>query len=97
MSTSLYTYKVGSAVLVGGTVTVPMPLAAATDIIVYTRSTTGGTPGHLSYVINAGVSVVFTSSSGTDTSTLVFECKQVINVAAPTSPNASLLLPPVIK
>lgn len=63
---------IGSAVLVGGTVTVANTNIAATDRILVVRSTTGGTPGHLSYTISAATSFTINSSSGTDTSTVVY-------------------------
>lgn len=61
---------IGQAVLVGGTKTVSNTNIAATDRILLSRSTLGGTPGHLSFVINPGADFVITSSSGTDTSTI---------------------------
>ena len=61
---------IGQAVLVGGTKTVANTNIAAADRILLSRSTLGGTPGHLSFVINAGADFVITSSSGTDTSTI---------------------------
>ena len=62
----------GSAVLVGGTVSVANTNIAANDLILLSRSTTGGTEGTLSYVISAGASFTITSSSGTDTSTIAY-------------------------
>ena len=62
-----------SATLVGGTVTVANTAIKSTNKIIFNRSTLGGTAGHLSYTINAGTSIVFTSSSGTDTSTIVYQ------------------------
>lgn len=44
----------------------------STSVIEYFRSTAGGTLGHLSYAIVNGTSYTFTSSSGTDTSTIVY-------------------------
>lgn len=61
-----------SATLVGGTILVTASSVTSLSSIFYNRSTTGGTPGHLSYVIASGASVTFNSSSGTDTSTLVY-------------------------
>jgi len=61
---------IGQAVLVAGTKTVANTNIAANDRIFLSRSTTGGTAGHLSYVINAGADFVITSSSATDTSTI---------------------------
>lgn len=63
---------IGSATLVGGTVTVNNTNIAANDRILVVRSTTGGTEGHLSYTISAGASFTVNSSSGTDTSTVVY-------------------------
>jgi hypothetical protein len=66
-------YTVYTATLVGGTVTVANTAIKSTNKILYNRSTLGGTPGHLSYAINAGTNIIFTSSSGTDTSTIVYQ------------------------
>jgi hypothetical protein len=44
-----------------------------TSVILYERSTAGGTLGHLSYAIVNGTSYTFTSSSATDTSTIVYK------------------------
>jgi hypothetical protein len=62
----------GEVVLVGGTKDVSIATIAATDIVLYSRKTLGGTPGNLSYVITPGSKVAFSSSSGTDTSTLSY-------------------------
>lgn len=62
--------RMGAAVLVGGTVTVTNRIVTANSRIFLTRSTTGGTVGHLSYTISAGTSFTINSSSGTDTSTI---------------------------
>lgn len=62
--------RMGTAVLVAGTVVVTNANIAATDRIFLSRSTTGGTAGHLSYTISAGASFTINSSSGTDTSTI---------------------------
>lgn len=61
----------GTAVLVGGTVTVSNTLILATSIILLTSQIDGGTPGFLrvSARVNA-TSFTITSSSGTDTSTV---------------------------
>jgi hypothetical protein len=61
---------IGQAVLVGGTKTVSNTNIAAADRILLSRSTLGGTPGHLSFVINAASDFVITSSSALDTSTI---------------------------
>ena len=63
---------IGSATLVGGTVTVANTNITATDRILVVRSTTGGTEGHLSYTITPSTSFTINSSSGTDTSTVVY-------------------------
>lgn len=61
-----------SAVLVAGTKAVADTAITANSVILYNRSLTGGTTGQLSYVLNAGVGVTFNSTSGTDTSTIVY-------------------------
>lgn len=63
---------VGSAVLVAGTVTVANTNIAANDLILLSRSTTGGTEGTLSYTISAATSFTINSSSVTDTSTIAY-------------------------
>jgi hypothetical protein len=64
----------GVAVLVGGTVTVNTAEVQAGDRIQLTRTVTGGAVGHLTVgAIVAGTSLVITSSSGTDTSTIFWE------------------------
>ncbi len=62
--------KMGTATLVGGTVTVSTSLATATCIVTYSVKTLGGTVGNLSYTVSAGVSFTINSDSGTDTSTI---------------------------
>ena len=69
----------GSAVLSGGTIAVANTAALASDTLLFNRSLTGGTVGHLSYVITPGTGYTFNSSAGTDTSTIVY---QVIKAAA---------------
>jgi hypothetical protein len=64
--------KVGSAVLVGGTVTVSNTSVTANSLIFLSRSTTGGTTGDLSYTKSAGTSFTINSSSGSDTSTVAY-------------------------
>jgi hypothetical protein len=63
--------KMGTAVLVAGTVTVNTTKAGAGTRIFLTTLTPGGTPGFLrvSAIVN-GTSFTITSSSGTDTSTV---------------------------
>lgn len=65
--------KQGSSVLVAGTVTVANTSVTANSKILLSRSTAGGALGHLSYTVVAGTSFTITSSSGTDTSTVVWE------------------------
>lgn len=61
---------IGQATLVAGTKTVANTNIAAADRIFLSRSTTGGTAGHLSFVINPAADFVITSSSALDTSTI---------------------------
>lgn len=63
---------IGAVTLVSGTATVLNTNIAATDRILVVRSTTGGTEGHLSYTISAGVSFTINSSSAGDFSTVVY-------------------------
>lgn len=64
---------IGTATLVGGTVTVSTNKVATGDLIFCSRNATGGTPGHLrcdtADIVN-GTSFVINSSSGSDTSTV---------------------------
>lgn len=61
----------GTAVLVGGTVTVSTTKVSATSVIIITSQVDGGTPGFLRITTKTnGTSFVITSSSGTDTSTV---------------------------
>lgn len=62
--------RMGTATLVAGTVTVSNTSVTANTRIVLTRSTAGGTVGHLSYTISAGASFTINSSSASDTSTV---------------------------
>lgn len=64
---------VGTATLVGGTVTVSTAAVKTGDLIFTSRNTTGGTAGHLNAPVASIVnstSFVINSSSGTDTSTV---------------------------
>jgi len=85
-------YTVGTATLAGsGTATVANTKIKATDTIIYNRTTLGGTPGHLSYAINAGTSIVFTSSSTTDTSTIAYVIIPLVaNLVVPATSGASI-------
>lgn len=62
--------SVGTATLVGGTVTVNTTAVTANSIVIYNRATTGGTVGNLSYTKVANTSITFNSDSGTETSTI---------------------------
>ena len=59
----------GTATLVGGTVTVSTTAIASNDLVLVSKTTAGGTEGHIRYSIVAATSFTLTSSSGTDTST----------------------------
>lgn len=72
MLTFMFNNKyIQTAVLVAGTKTIANSYILATSLVLLSRSTTGGTPGHLSYTATAG-SLVINSSSGTDTSTIIY-------------------------
>lgn len=62
----------GEAVLVAGTVVVPRTTVTATSLIYLSRRVVGGTPGHLSYVRNAGVGFTINSTDALDTSTVSY-------------------------
>lgn len=65
--------SVGTATLVGGTVTVNNTSVTASSKIFITRAVTGGTTGQLSIgTITAGTSFVINSESGTETSQINF-------------------------
>jgi hypothetical protein len=64
--------RLQSAVLVAGTVTVANTSVTSSTLALVGRAAAGGTLGHLSYTINPGVSITITSTSGTDTSTVIF-------------------------
>lgn len=64
--------RAGDAVLVAGTVTVACTTVSANTRIYLTPKTIGGTPGFLSYTLNAGVGFTINSSSASDTSTISF-------------------------
>lgn len=59
----------GTATLVAGTVTISTSSVQAGDFISLSCTTAGGVQGTVRYSINAGVSIVLTSSSALDTST----------------------------
>lgn len=62
----------GVRTLIGGTREQSYLGILATDVILISRISIGGTPGHLSYTINPGVSFTVNSDSGTDTSTFFY-------------------------
>jgi hypothetical protein len=65
--------KQGVATLVAGSVVVGNTSVTANSRIFLSRSTSGGTLGHLSYTISAGTSFTITSSSGSDTSVINYQ------------------------
>lgn len=65
--------RVGTATLVAGTVTVSMTSVTASTVILLTRQTAGGTLGNLTFTLSAGVSFTINSTSGTDTSTVIYQ------------------------
>lgn len=65
--------RMGTAVLVAGSVTVSNTTVTANTRIFTSRQAAGGTLGHLSIgTVVAGTSFVINSSSGTDTSTVAW-------------------------
>jgi hypothetical protein len=64
--------KRGTATLVGGTVTVALAGIVAENQVFLTKTTVGGTEGHIRVSITAGVGFTITSSSATDTSTFTW-------------------------
>lgn len=61
----------GTSTLVGGTVVVATKAVTANSIIVYSRTTLGGTAGHIAISARtAGTSFTLLSASGTETSTV---------------------------
>lgn len=62
----------GIATLVAGTVTVPLASIVAGAIVLMAHETFGGTPGLLSYAVNAGVGFDITSANVADTSTVAW-------------------------
>jgi hypothetical protein len=66
--------KMGRSTLVAGTVTVSnITVNSTTSYIQLTRSTAGGTLGHLSYTIINATSFTITSNSATDTSVIIWQ------------------------
>lgn len=74
--TGVYTDLQGTATLVAGTVTVTRQQITANSIVRVSRRATGGTAGHLSVALTAGTSFTINSSSGSDTSTVLWEIVQ---------------------
>lgn len=68
--------RMGTATLVGGTVTISNTSVTANTRIFYSISTAGGVQGFLSTTQSAGVSFTINSSSVADTSSLVWELKE---------------------
>jgi len=64
--------RMGVATLIGGTIAVANTSVTANTRVFVSRSTTGGTEGHLSTTQIASTSFTVNSSSGTDTSTVVW-------------------------
>jgi hypothetical protein len=58
--------------LVGGSVTVSNTSITANSQVILTRTNGGGTQGHVTVTISAGVSFTITSTSGSDTSTFSY-------------------------
>jgi hypothetical protein len=71
-ATPIYSLSAGIATLSGGTVVVPLTTTSATTVIQLTHKTPGGTMGHLSYSISAGVNFTINSDSALDTSTVAW-------------------------
>ncbi|WP_309049289.1 glycosyl hydrolase family 28-related protein [Streptomyces sp.] len=64
--------RMGVATLAAGTVTVANTSVTATTRVAVFRQAAGGTLGHLSATVNAGVGFTITSNSATDTSTVAW-------------------------
>ncbi|MGA5489555.1 glycosyl hydrolase family 28-related protein [Streptomyces pseudogriseolus] len=64
--------RMGVATLAAGTVTVPNTSITANTRVVVIRQTLGGAAGHLSVTKNAGVGFTINSSSGTETSSVLY-------------------------
>lgn len=64
--------RMGTAVLVAGTVTVANTSTTASTRIFLSRMTTGGTKGHLSTTISAGANFIINSDNAADTSTIAW-------------------------
>lgn len=62
----------GTVVLIAGTITVASAAVTANSRIRLAVQAVGGTPGTLSYALNAGVGFTITSSSAADTSTIAY-------------------------
>lgn len=70
--------RIGTATLVGGTVTVSNTSVTANTRVRHWEATPGGTQGHLSYSKIVSTSFTLNSDSGTDTSTVDWELVEEI-------------------
>ena len=61
---------VSTTTLVAGTKAVANTAVTSSTKVLFCRATLGGTPGHLSYTVSAGVGITFNSSSSSDTSSI---------------------------
>ena len=64
--------SIGTATLVGGTVTIANNWLKSTDLVFLTVVTPGGTEGFLSAAVTSGTGFTITSSSSSDTSTVAY-------------------------
>ena len=65
--------RMGTSTLTAGSVVVANTSITASSRVFLSRMALGGTAGHLSVTLNAGVGFTITSSSGTDTSTIAWQ------------------------
>ena len=64
--------KIGESTLVAGSVIVTNSAVTSSSLIFLNHHTAGGTLGSLSYIVSAGTSFTVTSTSATDTSTVIW-------------------------
>lgn len=69
---ALPAFTFGQATLVAGTVTINDVNLTANSLPLHSRITSGGTTGTITAVILPGVSITFTSTSATETSTIAY-------------------------
>lgn len=62
----------GESTLAGGAAIVTCSTCTANTLVIYSRKTIGGAVGNMSYTVAPGASFTFSSTSGTDTSTIVW-------------------------